>query len=185
MTNPTHILIGIAGHKGSGKSTVAAMLAKHLPGTKTEGVRIMHFAEPIKQLVAEQFKIPRAHLESVKNNPIVRQTLQRVGSDGRLRDPAIWINILATDYIKARISCSTIIIDDVRHLNEAFWLRREGGILLHIYCKSVDSVADYHESEANVRYLGGDFDIHNDGTAEALHESVEKFIRKFKLWENR
>ena len=175
MTN--HILIGIAGHKGSGKSSVADILGKHYPNS----AHVMHFAEPIKRMVCDQFGISWDQLERTKNNPIVRQCLQNVGSQGRAQDPAFWINQLEKDYTRYKKPNTVVIIDDVRFQNEAFWIRRNAGILLHVHRKSVDSVADYHESEANIRYLGGDFNINNDGTVEELEAQVKEFIRKFKL----
>jgi len=176
-----HILIGIAGHKGSGKSTVARQLIKYLYRDKDYECSVLHFAQPIKQLVCEQFDIDTEQLERVKNNPIVRQCLQNVGSQGRQQDPAHWINQLEKFYNNLKSSVPAVVIDDVRFQNEAFWIRRNAGILLHVHRKSVDSAADYHESEANIRYLGGDFNINNDGTVEELEAQVKEFIRKFKL----
>lgn len=65
-----------------------------------------------------------------------------------------------------------LIITDIRFENEAEWLRRQDGVLLHISRPSIEGVAS-HESEDGVKFMKGDLGISNEGNLEALQSKAE------------
>lgn len=115
-------IIGFTGLKGSGKSTAAKSL-------RSIGADVKSFASPLKDAAQIIFDIP----ESMRNEKstyldqwgmTIREMYQKLGTEvGRQIDPEVWIKNM-----DSRIqSCdsSIIVIDDVRFLNEAEFIRNE------------------------------------------------------------
>jgi len=89
-------LAAICGQLNSGKGVVANLLVKEF------GYASMAFADPLKRILQQMFKIPDDVLwgPSEKRQGKVRNMLQELGTDfGRKYDPNIWIT-LTVDRIK-------------------------------------------------------------------------------------
>jgi dephospho-CoA kinase len=114
MTRP----IAFMGKAESGKTTAASLLM-------SRGLPRASFAEPIKNIcnpVAEY--LYGANFPKEK----ARWIYQAVGQAGRDEHNNFWINKLA-DEVKA-FRC--VVIDDLRYINEAEWVRSVNGIIIGI-----------------------------------------------------
>lgn len=140
-------LIGIAGAKRSGKSTLADGLSCVL------GLPEASFAGPIRRFVAEILGITLVELERIKEQPIPwldgttpRQMMQTVGTEwGRQTvDPDLWIKSLL-----ARMPPQGCIVSDVRFDNEASAILDNGGIVFRLVRPGLVQ-DDGHASERGV-----------------------------------
>lgn len=112
--------VAFTGKFGSGKTTAANYLVeKH-------GFVKMSLADPMRQIVREIFGI-----ES-KSDPRYRRIMQKLGTDWfRSEDPDVWINYLLK---RVRDEYRPIVVDDVRFLNEALALVRNGWKIIYLKC---------------------------------------------------
>jgi energy-coupling factor transporter ATP-binding protein EcfA2 len=122
------ILIGIAGHFGTGKTTFASMLKDVIPHSD-----IVAFSDGLKsdvhQWLCDKFgtafdHLAREQLEALKPH-CLGPIYQGYGETAR--------HLLGPDHWIKRLEASLpprAIIHDVRHINEAYWIRANGGYLL-------------------------------------------------------
>jgi hypothetical protein len=129
------ILLGLIGAAGAGKDTVAKALMATCP---TEFV-VMHFADDLKDLVAEKFGWDRDALDRTefKSTPdprwgglTPRRALQLIGSEGfRAADSDFWVKTLLPRVVDLLTMGVHVVIPDVRFQNEAGMIRARGGAL--------------------------------------------------------
>lgn len=156
-------LIGLAGKKGVGKSTLASALVCNLDGEEYS------FALPLKRAVREIFHFTDAQLGFVSYgckdkeekdsfwNVSPRQIMQVVGTElfrdklaelfpdnDRFSNGHIWISAFERWYNERKDN--TVIVSDVRFANEASAIRAMGGEVWLIERPSVKST-DSHASE--------------------------------------
>lgn len=145
-------LIGIIGRKGVGKSTLAEMLKQEI-----EGAEIIAFADALRGEVHAMLNHPlfserpvsREWLEERKGS-VWGPILQGYGEFCRQwYGPSYWIDVLANDIE----DFDAVIVPDVRHVNEAEFIKSQGGLLVAIDGPSRwvgDQRDQQHPSEANV-----------------------------------
>lgn len=164
------MLIGIAGRKQSGKTTLGASLAT--------AYQLAHisFAAPMRRFVADVLDISVGELELVKEKPIdwldgvtPREMLQKLGTEyGRdLIHDEIWVRKAlrkAAMYVGA-------VISDVRFPNEAQAIRGLGGVVIRLN-RSSTTADDNHPSEKPLEDWLIDFEIENNGTPEGMLAKV-------------
>ena len=136
-------IIGISGKMGVGKSTTAMRLNEVLP----RSIRYA-FADLLKAEVSRLFGFPPEwcynrkeevinfhHMEegeSIPKEMTVRETLQWYGTDViRAREPQRWIRQIVRT-IRELHDYDYLIIEDVRFLNEAKFVKDSGGLLVRI-----------------------------------------------------
>jgi len=133
-------IIGISGYAGSGKTTLANAIREELFNSlhpdvvRGMDVRILPFAEEVKRLAHEVFRIPaslpkEAYVPSMCMT--VREVYQWFGTKVcRERDPNIWVKHWVDKIDKERPKI--VIADDVRFANEAEKIRSMGGYIIRL-----------------------------------------------------
>lgn len=136
------MIIGICGHKGSGKDYLGNLLKD-----KTN-FKITHFADPIKDILCEIFNISIEELNNLKNSEEtkilgtnMRKILQKFGTDimQGYCGKEIWANIVLKE--------DNLIVADVRFQHEVDAILRKGGFVIKL--KS-NSKIDNHISERGI-----------------------------------
>ncbi|WP_416768493.1 hypothetical protein ACM66T_10040 [Sulfurimonas sp. ST-25] len=168
----------LIGHKKrQGKDTLAQILAE------ITGGKIVRFADPIKEILADTFGVPVSELEDAKNDEewvthpfpsrydqSYRDMLQRFGQAIKKQfEEDVWAG-LATEKVW---DCDTdiVIIPDLRFEVEYLAMKRaflpENVTTVNVTRPGAESL-DMHESETELDGFTYDHVIVNDGTIEDL-----------------
>lgn len=143
-------LIALAGPARSGKSSLAGMLAKAL------GFQTYAFASPIKLTINALFGWDFRHSDGELKEVVdpvwgfsPREAYQKFGTDwGRymMRDD-IWLKYAEGTVAKA----VGTIITDLRFENEATWVRRQNGLIVHVKREGDFGIKSDHASEVGIQ----------------------------------
>ncbi len=179
------VIIGLAGKARVGKDTGAEYLRNQF------GIELISFAQPIKQVIQELFDLTKEHLDGdLKELPIPlfdkspRELFQTLGTEwGReCVHPDIWVLVaglqlqrLRAEYRKRSLPFPGAIFTDVRFENEANWIRKQGGMVLHIKRQDAQSV-NTHRSESGVMVADGDLAISNNSSFEEFFMRLEDVV---------
>ena len=147
-------VVGLAGPKGVGKSTLAIDLADG----KTA---LSSFAEPIRAML--KGVVPAEYLTELKNEEVPhmgvtgRSMLQTLGTEwGRqIVDRDLWVNfarqrVFALRGLEGDEAVDSIIFDDLRFENEANMVKELGGELWRVSRRGYEPPKDSHSSESGV-----------------------------------
>ena len=175
-------LLGLIGKKQSGKDSFASRLVSE------HGFTRLAFADPLKDIALELNPImdtdvvvgERIYLvdlidlygwdEAKETFPEVRELLQRLGVSVRNHvSENVWIQALAE---KAYRTPGPVVVSDCRFLNEARWIRGQGGETVRIIRPGQDN-ADRHISETELDAWVAEHRVINDGTVADLHFTVD------------
>lgn len=172
------MLIGLHGRAGAGKDTIAQHLRdKHNYGT-------LAFATPVKDMLIA-LGVPRANLMdgALKEQTIdwlgqsPRQLMQTLGTQwGRgLVDDEIWLRHAGRrlQYLRR---VGPVCITDVRYLNEAQWVRAQGGRIWHVLRDGRITSYANHSSESPLPIEDDDRTLINNGTVEQLLDLVDRHL---------
>lgn len=131
-------LIGITGLAGSGKDTVA----NHL--VEVHGFVKMAFVTPLKETLARLFDLSRDQLYDIKQKEEVderygvtpRWLMQYIGTDVcRNLYSSIWVDLLLREYKRIHAPVhQSVVVSDVRFVNEAVAIRAAGGKVWRVVC---------------------------------------------------
>ena len=184
MTPPIK-LIGLVGHKQSGKDSVYGCISKFDASylTKCKCLRFA-FADKLKAEVAELLGTTVEKLEAQKSHPLVRHIFQWYGVFKREQDINYWIkqlDIAIESYKKLTVQCVNVFVTDVRFRNEADYIKSNGGLLWRIRNQAADSVWDTHASEMEIEMIECDNFIHNDSSMLRLEMEVKDVMRQHQL----
>lgn len=177
------MIIGISGHKFSGKSTVARLLSE------ATGYEVRSFATPLKKMVCalvgctmddledydykENTEVPK-HLWAYCANGkhTIRALMQGLGDLMRKENPDVFIEctLNSNDYY---------LVSDCRLPNEAKAIKDRGGIIIKVVRDSVVA-SDKHQSETHIDDIQEDYTLFNNTTLEELAEYVEIFATILK-----
>ena len=183
------MIIGIAGQKGVGKSTIADCLVLSHRFYK------LSFADPIKAMAdglmrsCGMSKVARLEHSRRKKEYVIdgldlsfRTICQTLGTEwGREIDPDIWIKLM-----QKRLSNAgglPVVIDDVRFENEAAWIREQGGFVLHVLRDT--GYKDAHASELGVEIKKEDWLVYNNGEVSELIDRVLNLLQQALTHEER
>lgn len=186
MTAPNDtIIIGLAGKKRVGKSTIAEVLCREhdfceiiLAGPLKAGLGAMFAAggiDDFSELPKEQI-IPELSVSP-------RHLMQTLGTEWgrRLVRDDIWLvmaeNRMRRDY---RIGNKRFVVSDIRFENEAAWVRSLGGVVMHIHNPRLHAVQDDHASEAGVEFLDGDAFFNN--SRDDLRGLEKRLAALMEVW---
>lgn len=135
------MIIGICGHKGSGKDYLADILKEYT------GFKVVHFADPIKDIISDLFKISKDELNELKNSEDskilgtnMRSILQVFGTNimQRFCGKRIWVDLVLKE--------DNLIIADVRFQHEVDAILEKGGFIIKLDSPCLDS----HISESGI-----------------------------------
>ena len=173
-------IIGLTGKARSGKDTVANFLLAAMGGYQYA------FADPLRSMLYAGFGIDmnspywKDHKEDIipAFGVSPRQMMQTLGTDwGRqMVNTDVWL-LLAKNKLLAQ--GPGMIVTDVRFENEAAWVRKMGGRVIHVYREDTPTVAA-HASEAGVTRLPEDTAIYNAGTLDELQNVVRLVAESFE-----
>lgn len=180
------ILIGLAGRKGAGKSTLADYLEWH------HGFEQNAFADPIKSMLDVLFahlnmdisevsmKLFHDRKDAIDNDNLFgkspRELMQTLGTEwGReLVHPDLWVKCALADY--ERVPRYRYVFSDVRFPNEAQAIRDRGGHILWVEGPCVVNVDD-HKSERLIKASNCDHIVSNSfGDIEAFCDNASALI---------
>lgn len=170
------MIIGITGHKFSGKSTVTDILARQT------GYEVRSFATLLKEMVCRLAGCEMVDLEDFrfKEETIVpehlfgycsneshtyRSLLQGLGDLFRSKNENIFIDEVFKD------SPKDIIISDCRFKNEANAIKSRGGKIIRVVRSGVAS-DDQHKSELEVGEVEQDVTLFNNSTMARLTQDT-------------
>jgi dephospho-CoA kinase len=171
-------LIGITGHMGSGKSAAAEYIAQKY------GFVRMRISGKMREISQE------LGLE------ITRDLLQGIGKFFREFDDDVWIRYLGR---KIQTSTDSIVVDDIRRMNEVEYLKSLGFKIIRIESSSETrkmriearmnkkiSNQDWerwssHLTEIQVTQLPVDYTITNNGTLKELTNQIDNLFSEYFL----
>ena len=175
---PQAPLIGIAGRARSGKDTVANFIVAAIGGYRYS------FADPIRAMLTPLgVDMSDPYWQARKEEPIPalgvspRRMMQTLGTEwGRqLINPDLWL-IMAHQRLLQ--NGPGMVISDVRFDNEAAWIRKHGGRIIHVIRPDTKAV-EAHASEDGIEMQDTDARLFNSGTLEELQLSVRELLRVY------
>lgn len=175
---PQSPLIGITGKARAGKDTVASFIVAAQGGYRYA------FADPMRSMLrCVGIDLDDPYWQDRKEEIIPalgvspRRMMQTLGTDwGReLINPDFWI-IMASQ--RLLLNGPGMVISDVRFENEAEWVRKHGGRVIHVVRPTADAV-EAHVSESGIKVDALDIQLFNTGTREELQDSVRSMLNVY------
>ncbi|MFE4681579.1 hypothetical protein ACFRNJ_12175 [Streptomyces sp. NPDC056721] len=176
--------IGLHGHAGVGKDTVAKILEKYGYTPVAFADRLREALYVLNPLVEEgyggteyriQYLVDTYGWDSVKrNSPEVRRLLQVLGTEvGReMIGQNVWVDSLFKNLEEDK----KYVFTDVRFVNEHQAVDSRLGLLIKIERPGTEPAND-HKSEQGLPDLWFDATIVNDGTLKDLNTKVREILR--------
>lgn len=177
----SQLLIGLAGRARTGKTTAA----KHL--ANTHGLVTYAFADPLREGLMHIFNLSPCDFDDERKELTIdwlgrspRELMQSMGTDwGRHQvHPELWLllaeqnlELLGQTYDNAR----GFVISDLRFENEADFVRKRGGIVIHLLRPDAIEVSP-HVSETGIGIQDNDMVLHNDGAIEDLTGQLDEIF---------
>lgn len=168
--------IGLIGHAGCGKDTVAAYLMRH-------GYTRVAFADAVRNVLLNvnplvttdgmrlRDLVEAQGWDTAKRQfPEVRELLQRLGAGARATlGESVWL-----DHALRRVDALSgpAVVTDVRYWNEGLALRSRGYTLVWVQRPGVGP-ANAHPSETDIPTELADVVLTNDGSISELHAAVD------------
>lgn len=176
-------ILGITGHAGHGKDTIADHLCAQWD------FRRVSFAEPIDNIITalcgrSKFTMTRDEKE---NEPIwlgltYRQLAQRLGNEAF--KPAFGLDVWVKHFTETQwpylqaMPQAGLVFSDVRFACEVDRIREEGGMIIKVIRPSYD-IDLSHESERSIVQINPDITIANTSDVDALLDKTDAFAQAF------
>lgn len=173
------IMIGLTGRARTGKTTAA----EHLTGTYL--LEHYAFADPLRDGLMAIFNLDPTDFEGDrKEQPLAwldhspRQLMQSMGTEWARNTvhPDVWVKLAEQnlDYMTKSLGAVTgFVVSDVRFDNEADFIRRSGGTIIHIWRADAQSV-NPHTSEKGIEGNVNDLLVANNGTVEEFLRALDE-----------
>lgn len=158
-----NLIIGIAGKKGAGKDEVCNHIRARLPNTQR-----IAFADALKDEVCFAMHVTREFMETHKSH--FRLILQGWGTDYRrhIYGDDYWTKQWLYRAGKVQDGV-TVVVPDVRFLNEALLIHELGGYVFHVQRPNYNEGNDSHQSENDLsNFTEFDRRINNAGSLKQL-----------------
>jgi hypothetical protein len=184
------MLIGLVGNKGVGKDTFADYLVKYYNFQKT------HFADPLKEALRHIFDLSDNQLYGSEKeifdkrwNKTPRELFQLFGTEimRNTMSPllgladTIWVYRFTLWYEANKNNDKNIVCCDVRFENEAFEIKKLGGILIRIDDRNEKH--DSHISECLIDKIKVDYTIQNTKVFEEYYNEIKQLMEKLTIKE--
>lgn len=186
------MIIGLCGKRSSGKNLVAEYCMK----SNIKRFYQFAFAEPIKEICEsvfdlhpEQYNGKLKHVIDDRYGKTPRKIMQEIGDAFRSINKNIFISILQRkiEIMVTNKDIEIVVIPDVRFINEAEWIRSQGGIL-GLVSREIERNfdTDQHISECeldNWSIPNYDYVIKNPTPQDknGLRKETEKMLQYFGL----
>jgi hypothetical protein len=174
------MLIGLTGKAFSGKDTVARFLAEDHSFLEKS------LADPLRAGLREMLGLKPSDFSPENKETVIdwigkspRELLQTLGTEwGRdLVHPQVWVRYLAARLKKSLLSGESVVITDVRFVDEAELVHRDGGQIWRVVRRRSETTRlAQHRSEQESLRIVSDLLIENDGTLEELREKVSDAV---------
>ena len=169
-------LLGIVGKARCGKDTVADQIIGN-------GYVKRAFADPIYRIADEMFGIDSRNIPDKDKETVIpkwglslRQMLQIIGTEmGRdLISQDIWLKRMDDE-----LEHNNVVISDIRFDNEAMYIKKRGGLLIHVTRDTSDYKVNQHVSELGVTniYALRDHHLDNNGSLKDLETKVSELLK--------
>ena len=178
-------LVGIHGFKGSGKDTVAKMIAERVREVEGYICPITHYADRLKKAAAALFDINPEWFYDEKRKetivpglclPITPRKIMTDFHDGLvpLFGSDLFVHPVREDW-RHWTGSGVFIVADVRYDGrETDWIRDNGGVIIHVVRPGVGGST--HSSEVGIAMHPHDYGILNAGSIEDLHKMVVELV---------
>lgn len=188
----TPLLVGVGGHKGTGKDEFASALF-HIGEEIDEHWTVLGFSDALlgalltldpwvdvehggkrrlSEIVLEEGYV------SAKKNPEVRRLFQALGTDvvRNQIDEDAWVRAAEKKILSAWDKGLNVVITGVRYPNEADMVRRLRGSLVYVNRRGFNG--DGHSSEHSLLREDFDVQIFNNGDLNDLKEAARAYYRE-------
>lgn len=173
-------VIGLVGKLQSGKTTSGDFILdffKFKPCVRTS------FANLLKEMILKAGLCTEEELWGHKTE-FSRLMLQKIGTEiiRNQVDPDFWIKrmIQEIEFFNQKDSDTTIVIDDVRFINEAELIKSYNGTLIRINRPSLNQTGSEHKhaSEVEQDKIHADYNIINNGSLEDLRQQINHILKE-------
>lgn len=191
------IIVGLSGHIGSGKTTVAKRLVE------THGFVRTGFADGLKDEVARTLRRTlKAYLRAIRpdvrtrddlggveegqwaqyirmilwetRDEFSRSLLQEWGTElRRAENPDYWV----AQWERRAIRLQKVVVDDCRFVNEAEAIRKLGGFLIRVRRPYSGLVVAHVSEHALAEWTDWDFTLDNDGDLDDLAADTDRIAK--------
>ncbi len=169
------ILLGLSGKAGSGKNTVAQMIATLSRGFVHEAA----FADSLKDEVAVAIGVERHAMDEQKER--FRPIWQWWGTEfRRFDDNEYWIRKLGNKIAGSHFKPDVAIITDCRFKNEFDFVKSCDGFMIRV-SRPWPSTAPSHSSETELDEIKHDSIIMNYGSLDDLRKEVVQLCRTYSI----
>ena len=184
------LLIGLAGRARPGKTTAANHLAN------TYDLVTYALADPLREGLMNIFNLSPCDFDDERKELMIdwlgrspRELMQSMGTDwGRHQvHPELWL-LLAEKNLEflgqTNDNARGFVISDLRFENEADFVRKRGGMVIHVLRPDAMEV-NPHTSEAGISIQDNDLVLHNDGAIEDLFGQLDEIFEALVARANR
>jgi hypothetical protein len=108
--------------------------------------------------------------------------LQALGNGARGVDKSIWLRWLSYDLVAADEQGASVVVDDIRYLNEAEFLRGSGFVLIRLIGRQykLDKAAAEHVSETEMEKIECDHTLDASVSFEEEIKNLNKLLAKIE-----
>jgi hypothetical protein len=187
MTPTPPLLLGLVGPIGAGKDTAAAYLHDHYAFVEVA------MADPVRDMLGaliEHVDVDGDWLtdRALKELPMpvlgrsYRELARSLGTawGRKLLGTSWWVNVADHKLRNARICGDNLVVTDVRHANEAAWLRARGGQLVAITRDGHRFYPADHDSEGEAASLECEHVVSNSATTAHLHDQLDLVVQRLR-----
>ena len=184
------LLIGLSGRARTGKTTAANHLAN------TYDLVTYALADPLREGLMNIFNLSPCDFDDERKELTIdwlglspRELMQSMGTDwGRHQvHPELWL-LLAEKNLEflgqTNDNARGFVISDLRFENEADFVRKRGGMVIHLLRPDAAEV-NPHISETGIGIQDNDLVLHNDGAIEDLFGQLDEIFEALVARANR